>query len=203
MNAQSTLLAQSEQRGFSLIELMVAIALFAVVMVVAVGSLLALVSANRKARALESVMNNLNITLDGMVRAIRMGTYYNCGDMDIPDLVTNNADCAIDGSTTFSFAPFGSDATEQGERWGYTFVPSNGEQGGQLFQSKEGGPNGLAITAPEVNIEEMRFYVIGTHLRDVVQPKVVIVVKGTAGNSEQTQTTFHIQSTAVQRSLGL
>ena len=62
-----------DERGFSLVEMIVAVTLFAVVMLVSVGALLSLVNATRKARALESVMNNLNVTLDSMVRSLRMG----------------------------------------------------------------------------------------------------------------------------------
>src|SRR3954463_4374930 len=63
-------------RGFTLVEMIVAVALFSVVMLVCVGALLALVGANRKVHALQSVMNNLNVTLDGMVRSIRMGSTF-------------------------------------------------------------------------------------------------------------------------------
>ena len=45
-----------QQDGFTLIEMLVSIALFAIVMVVCVGALLSLVTANKKAQALESVM---------------------------------------------------------------------------------------------------------------------------------------------------
>ena len=63
--------------GFTLIEMLVSIALFAIVMVVCVGALLSLVGANKKAEALESAMNNLNISLDDMVRNAREGTGFN------------------------------------------------------------------------------------------------------------------------------
>src|SRR3989344_5136440 len=62
--------------GFTLVEMIVAVALFAIVMVVAVAALLSLTAANRKAQAIQSVMNNLNIAVDGMVRNMRMGTNY-------------------------------------------------------------------------------------------------------------------------------
>src|SRR3989338_2524865 len=51
-------------RGFTLVELIVSIGLFAIVMLISVGALLALTGANRKAQALQSVMNNLNVALD-------------------------------------------------------------------------------------------------------------------------------------------
>ena len=63
-------------RGFTLIEMIVSVGLFAIVMLVCVGALLSLVNANRKAQALQSVMNNLNIALDGIVRNAREGSDY-------------------------------------------------------------------------------------------------------------------------------
>src|SRR4051812_37401392 len=69
---------RSPKAGFTLVEMLVAIALFSIVMVVAVGTLLSLAAANKKAQALQSVMNNLNISLDGMVRSLRMGTSFQC-----------------------------------------------------------------------------------------------------------------------------
>lgn len=184
-----------QQRGFTLIELTVSVSLFIVIMLVAVGALLSLVDANRKARALESVINNLNITLDGMVRAIRMGSHYNCGDAGLPDPLSG-ANCP-EGASTFSFAPYGSDGDDQSERFVYTF------SGGQLYRSEAGGANPVTITAPEVSISDIQFYVVGTVVGDVVQPKVVMVVKGTAGATEKTQSTFYIQATAVQRTLDI
>jgi len=191
-------------RGFSLIEMVVAVALFAVIMLVAIGALLSLVDANRKARALESVMNNLNISLDSLVRSIRMGTTYHCGSNIIPS-APDWGDCVngVEPNTgtpaVLSFAPFGSDATEQGERWVYFF------ENGRIYRSKDGSFDGaIAVTAPEVSIDEMQYYVIGTVPGDIVQPKVVIVVKGSAGaQNSKTHTTFYIQATSVQRSLDI
>ena len=193
----------SSTRGFTLIELMVSVTLFVVVMLVAVGALLSLVDANRKARALESVMNNLNIAVDSMVRSIRMGNTFNCGTPGIP---TGPADCG-GGGTTFSFAPFGADPDEGGERWVYFFEEN------RLWRSRTGSKsNAVAITAPEVKIDDMQFYVVGTArdtngdgvTDDATQPKVVMVIKGTAGaEGTKSETSFYIQATAVQRVLDL
>ena len=88
--------------GFTLVEMIVAVALFAVVMLVSVGALLSLTAANRKAQALQSVINNLNVALDGMVRSIRMGSDYHCGGgtYALPQ------DCAV-GGTALAFEAFG------------------------------------------------------------------------------------------------
>ena len=184
------------EKGFSLVEMVVAVALFAVIMLVAVGALLSLVDANRKACTLESVMNNLNISLDSMVRSMRMGSHYNCGATLIPDPSTG-ADCEV-GDDLFSFAPYGSDESQQNERTVYFF------QDGRLYRSQDGGSNSIPITAPEIEIDEVSFYVIGTRPGDIIQPKAVVVVKGTAGaENAKTRTTFYIQATGVQRSLDI
>jgi hypothetical protein len=60
------------------------------------------------------------------------------------------------------------------------------------------------ITAPEVEIEKLRFYVVGTDPTDGLQPKVVMVVQGLADSGKaRVRSAFSIQSTAVQRVLDL
>jgi prepilin-type N-terminal cleavage/methylation domain-containing protein len=190
--------------GFTLVEMIVAVALFAVVMLVAVGALLSLTEANRKAQALQSVMNNLNIALDGMVRNIRMGTEYHCG----PGSFTGDGtdDCS-GGGISFSFKPYCDparcDAASE-KTWVYTFVAPTDTAKGYIERSEDGGVSWVQLTAPEVSIESMTFYVIGSKPGDATQPKVLMVVKGEAGTgSAKTDTTFHIEATAVQRQLDL
>lgn len=178
--------------------MIVSVALFAVIMLVAMGALLSLVEANRKSRVLESVMNNLNISLDSMVRAARMGSNYVCNDESIPaNYSTNGADCST-GATMLSFTPYGEDSSVQNLRAVYFF------QGGRLYRSLNGNSSSIPITAPEVEIEDVKFYAIGTRPGDTVQPKVVIVIKGSAGaQNTSSRTTFYIQATAVQRVLDI
>lgn len=190
----------SQNRGFTLVEMIVAVGLFAVVMVVSIGALLTLVEANRRAQALQSVMNNLNVAVDGMVRSIREGSGYNCGSIPVGNAT---ADCT-EGEDLFAFIPFHTGATDP-DHWLFWFeTDANGV--GRLYKSQDGTrTGGLPITAPEVNIESVIFYVIGSAYGagDIIQPKVTIVIKGTAGQKVTARTTFHLQATAVQRVLDL
>lgn len=182
-------------------EMIVAVALFAIVMLVSVGALLALVGANRKAQASQSVMNNLNIALEGMVRAVRMGSEFHCG----PGTITATQSCESSGDTRFAFKPFCQQDCDASTRWVYAFDTDGSYCGsGRLCKSEDSGSNYYAVTAPEVTIENMTFYVIGTTAGDTTQPKVVLEIKGSAGSKQvKTKTIFNIQATAVQRILDL
>lgn len=184
------------EQGFSLIEMLVAVALFSVVMLVSTGALLSLINATRKAQALQSVMSNLNTALDGMARAMRMGTTYHCGNVGS---YTVERDCA-NGDTLFAFEAFGGNSATGGDQWVYQYDSI----GKRLYKSENGGGTYFPLTAPEVRIDEMKFYVVGTIPGDTEQPKVIMTMKGTAGaGSTRTTTTFNIQATAVQRLLDL
>lgn len=198
-------LPQYPNRGFTLVEMLVATALFSVVMMVSVGALLALVGANRKVQSLQSVMDNLNITLDGMERAIRMGSNFHCGGGN--NRLTSDCSSATDAASNhyvFAFFPYGTSPANAAEQpWVYSYDPTTK----RLYKSENGAPP-VAITAPEVSIDSFQFYVVGSDRGctvvpcDTVQPKVVIVVKGTAG-ADRAKSTFHVQVTAVQRLLDL
>lgn len=203
----------SLQAGFTLVEMMVAMSLFAVVMTVSVGALLSMVEANRKAQALQSVMNNLNVALDGMVRSIRMGGAYHCGDAietNKTTLSTRN-DCAS-GGTLISFEAFGNSSSDNSDQWVYWF------NNGRLYKSVDARDTTLPITAPEIQIDSFRVFVTGAQNTlnsngDTIQPKVVLSIQGTAGaegntsgvigNSKKIRTTFNIQAVASQRLLDL
>ena len=196
-NARS---ARKSDKGFTLVEMLVATALFVIVMLVSVNTLLALVQANRKAQSLQSVIENLNVSLDSMEREIRMGTNFHCG-ISPPYNSTN--DCP-NGDTVFAFEPYGNLPTD---------IPYVYRLNGtQIEKSENGGIVFSPITAPEISIDRMRFYVVGSTpgcrpypcTGNTDQPRVVVVIKGTApirGGSAVTP--FHIQITAVQRVLDI
>ncbi len=181
------------QSGFTLIEMIVSVALFGIVMLVSVTALVALVDANRKAQALQSVINNLNIAIDGMSRAVREGSNYRCGS-------ASGGDCTS-GGTVLYFEQHDGSTSNPNDDWVYQF------RNGRIYKSTDGTTNPssqVAITAGEVTIEDVTFFVFGSSRSDAVQPKVMMVLKGSAGTTKaNVKTTFHVQSTAVQRILDI
>ncbi len=181
--------------GFTLVEMLVAVALFSVVMLISIGSLLALIDANKRAQGIQSVMNNLNVALDGIVRAMRMGRNY---------------ERVNDGH--IKFTPFG----KPNERWEYVFretTPAGSpEPRGRLYKvySVSGiGRVNVPLTAEEVDIDTVRFYITGNQqtlggVKDDFQPRVMMLVRGKAGfDKRKTTTYFNIQASATQRLLDL
>lgn len=202
--------AQSRNAGFTLIEMLVAVSLFAVVMTISVGALLALVDANRKAQAMQSVMNNLNVALDGMVRSIRMGTDYHCGSASETNKTSlaTPSDCTS-GGALIAFEPF-EGTTSSGDQVVYWFY------NGRLYRSTDSKDTALPLTAPEVQINNFSVYVTGAEGTlsdngDTLQPKVVLVIQGVAGgstegvlgNKKKIETSFNIQAVASQRILDI
>ncbi|MBI2047818.1 MAG: type II secretion system protein [Parcubacteria group bacterium] len=171
-------------RGFTLIEMIVAVSVFTVVMVSSIGALLSIIDANRKAQSLRIVMDNLNFALENITRNMRVGVDYHCGA--VGDLNTTR-DCPIDGDTLIAFTDSSGDRV--------IFRLNNG----RIEKSEDLGISFLGITSPEIVIEDLRFFVQGSEEGDGLQPKVLVIVKGTAGTTQKSSTTFSLQTLASQR----
>lgn len=168
------------KRGFTLVEMIVAVFIFSIVMLIAVGALVSIIEANRKAQNVKSVMNNLNFALDSMTRAIRVGGTYDCG-----------GSCASDGTEEFTF--ISTDGEEI--RYRYNTIDQS------IERSIDVGLSYQALTAPEVNVEFLKFYVTGENPTDNEQPRVLIVVKGVVGPDDRTRTEFSLETLVTQRLL--
>ena len=92
-------------RGFTLVEMMVSMAIFAVVAVVAAGALLRIIDANKKAQGIQSAMTNINFALESMTRELRTGTKYACNNGDFTgSSIGDSASCSLsdgDGHIVF------------------------------------------------------------------------------------------------------
>ena len=188
---------QNKTAGFSLIELMVSVTLFSVVMTISIGSLLSLIDADRKAQALKSVMNNLNFALDSMSRGMRIGTNYHCSTSTaIPPNLDSTNDC-VNGGVLVAFEAFNGNSSISTDQIIFRFI-NNG-----IEKSSDGGATFISITAQEVTIENMQFFVVGSSDSDTLQPRIVMTISGVAGVSARAKTNFNLQTTVSQRTLDL
>ena len=185
--------------GFTLIEMMISVAIFAIVMTIALGALLAMSESDRKAQTLKSVINNLNFAMDSMSRSIRTGDTYHCDASQTP--ITTTRDCASSPVTSFAFHPavgggtviyklnnLATDATTCGQ-------PST--RVGCIARSIDGGAYS-SMTSPEVYIDTLNFYVNGAQ-DSSIQPKVTILVSGTVTVTATQTSKFNLQTSVTQR----
>jgi prepilin-type N-terminal cleavage/methylation domain-containing protein len=187
-------------RGFTLVELMVAVSIFAIVMMIGVGALLTMVEVNKRAQGINSVINNLNAAVEQMSRSIRVGSNYHCEESSNPppaSVLATTEDCPTNGGELLAFEATGGDDEVNEDQVVYRL------NGTQLERSLAAGANGtwVSITAPEVVITNFKFYVTGstpTSGNDLVQPRVLMHIEGTA-TVQGGPTEFTIQSSVTQR----
>lgn len=178
-----------QQAGFTLVEMIVGVFLFTVVMLVAVGALVSILDANRRAQANKAVMNNLHFALESMTREIRVGRDYE----------------TVGGEETFSFTD------KDGCSITYTRTDVDGDGSLEIVRSvvnstdtcTKSDSDSVPMTAPEVTVSLLEFYVGGTDPGpdDMVQPHVIIIVRGSAGLTERTRVPFNLQTFVTQRFL--
>ena len=87
--------------GFTLIEMIVSIAIFFIVAVVAIGAVLKTLDANKKAQNIKTSLTNVNFVLETISREMRVGTNYNCNSA-VTNAVANNKISGMATSITSS-----------------------------------------------------------------------------------------------------
>jgi len=181
-------------RGFTLIEMMVSVALFSVVMLVGMSALFTLVSENKRAQALNSVITDLNFSLESMSRTIRTGYAYGCN-------FSVGSDCPS-GSNRLQLTTIINNA-EYRVRYRFRESGGRGFIERQLVPLAGGSSLGwIEITSTNVDIEEFNFFVFGANGSDAYQPRIMIALSGKAESNEEISD-FSIQTTVTQRVIDL
>ena len=190
--------ATRKTQGFTLIELIVSVGLFALVMLVATGAYYTLIALDRKARATNQVVSSLAFAVDTMTRGVRTGTNYRClnGTLDVYGNTTAgfNSYCGV-----FSYTDSTLNTT-------VTYIlKADGTIGRCEGVSSCLDANASSLTDKSIKIDYMGFIVrgVGTNPASPVstqQPIMNVTIKGTIPSGSSGQTVpFSIQESAVQR----
>jgi prepilin-type N-terminal cleavage/methylation domain-containing protein len=123
------------KKGFTLIEMIVAVGVFTVAITISLASFLNITAIQRKTSAMRTINDNLNFSLEIMMREIRSGTNYKVGGGGTSLAIVNN--------------------------YKKNIVYSLNTVNNQIERSEEGGP-AIALTAPEVKITKLFFVVDST-----------------------------------------
>ena len=181
-------------KGFTLIELLVSIGVFVVVMTISLGSVISVLSAGKKSKALTAIMTNLNFTMEIMSREIKFGKYYYCGIDTSNPHGTNTQDC------TGSGVPAGA---------AVTFTTSDGVDtiyrlnNNQIEKSVDRGTTYIGITSSEIVIQDLKYYVFDSAPApaNTNQARVIIYIRGYAGSQADSRSNFILQTEVSQRGL--
>ncbi len=178
--------------GFTLVEMMVSVAIFSISMTIALGALLSMSESDRKAQTLKSVINNLNFAVDSMSRAIRTGQAYHCDITQTSPPVTAARDCS---------SPATSIAFLSADNRTIYYCLGNGSTcsttGTSILRSID-GVTFAAITSEEVLIKTLAIYVTGATVA-TQQPKVTLMIDASVLVSGTQVSSSTIQTTVTQR----
>ena len=195
----------SNQKGFTLIEMLVAVGLFSVVMLVAVSAILSIIGNNKKAQGINNVVNNLNFAIESMVRDMKTGYLYKCsGSFPISqDTIGLCTDTAAKSSIEFFSTLSGTPTPVQ-----YRFVPPSGSDStyvpGHIVKTTGVTGNPIDLTSKsDVDIQSVEMYINSPQPGSGTQPGIFLVIRGKANILENEVTEFGLQTFISQRILNL
>lgn len=174
-----------QNKGFTLVEMIVSLGIFALVMVVAMGAFLKISDVNKRAQNVKNAVNNVNFTLEAMSRELRTGTNY---------VVTTSSGVlsAVGEQVTFiaNYTPAGAPVY-----YAYRRAVVGGR--GVIQKGSSNTPIVSVftdVTAPSVDIKTFQY---------ILSPKDYSILKifivGEAGSVEKLKTTFSVQTSVSQR----
>ena len=163
--------AHSDTRGFTLLEMIVAVGLFTIVATVALVGVVRALDANRKVQATQVIINKLNFALESMTRDIRFGHKYK--------------EC---GSSCLEFKK---------EQVGQSIQTIRYNLNGDVIERCVDG-SCQDITPVQVEVDQLVFTVSGASKTDDKKPRVSILLHGLVGRQEF-ETDVTLQTTVNQR----
>lgn len=197
----------NKKRGFTLVEMIVAVGLFSVVMLVAVAAILSIIGNNKRAQAINNVVNNLNFAIESMVRDMKTGYFYQCDTYSFPLDKNNYSSHLCTGTSPKETLAFFSTLTGAPTSVEYKFIPASGSGSSYVpghIVKRQGNSGYVDLTSKtDVDILSMKMYVNSPQPGSGSQPGIFLVITGRAnlGNDEVSE--FGLQTYISQRVLNL
>lgn len=203
---------QNSSFGFTLVELLVSIAIFSIVVSIAVGGFVQALRSEHQVAAMVSTESNLGNAFEEMAREIRTGYLFchapgaDSPSKDVPcappgDLCTVIDDGVDDGATTETWScPWLEFYNANGDKIDYE-LSSPGS--GILERSDNGEYNGAleALTSSSTFITNLSFIIFGNLEGDHWNPRITIAVSARPTNSTVSWATANLETTVSARSI--
>ena len=200
--------ARSLRAGFTLVELLVAIALFSILVSVAAGGFVNALRSERQAASMMAAQSNVSIALEEMTREMRTG-YLFCDDIGTvtptPSQACQSA-CVIGTSAPDPDAPntypwncknFLEYYNANGEKVDYSL------QNGVLYRSDSAENGGVAeaITGSNVSIQYLNFVLFGNIEGDHWNPRITVAMGVTPNDPTINWNTVKLQTSVSARQI--
>lgn len=191
----------SLSKGFTLVEILVALALFGFVVIIATGTLIVLSSSNLSAQISRKTIDNVDFILDDIVREARLGMNYHCG------LTVNNdynaervpSECNL-GNKDFALTKI-----DTGDLIRYSTSTAADGKSVLMKQIIQKDTNTVLynsqISGGEIDIKNIKFYVYGSEQGDSEPAYVFITLQAELKKGSRYSTIVDLQTTVAQRAL--
>lgn len=185
-------------KGYTIIETMIAVSIFLVIAVTGMGALLNANLLHQKSQDVLSIIDNLSFIMEDVSRNLRTGYDYHCID--------GTAAGSITGTDTYSCPGGGAGisfkSSVDGSQWVYAVY-----EDGTIQKSTSSGAPGtfVVLTSSEIEIDaDSGFSVFGAKPPpvDSVQPFVTIKLSGKI-NYKNVVTPFSLQTSVSQRAIDI
>ncbi len=191
----------NRKKGFSLIEVVVSLGIFAIAALIGVSSFLSLAVTQRKVINIQSTYDNLRYSIEVMAKEIRTGDTYYCGVFSgtIATLAPN--DCRPTGAGAQALTFINSQGIMISYRYSTAVV--NGQTIG-ILQRQLGSAAWEQVSGNDVNLQDFRFFVTGSlpsaGETPPFQAVITVVSRGISGSGRSTAQ-FSLETTVTQRSV--
>lgn len=195
---------QKNNSGFTLVEMMVSVAIFSVIMTVGIGALVSVLKKYEVAQEQKAAADSLNFVLESITRELRLGSQYhlfNSGEEVTGPLAARDGSVEVSSSQTQNLIGF--NATDN--RGYMIFSLNNGVLYRTRFAKDPAGTYLPGVVAPmtdstQVIIKKMRVTVMNAQsTEDLKQPLVWMQI--VAAPPENTDREYVVQSLVSQRLL--
>lgn len=184
---------QGSNRGFTLVEIMVALSIFSIVALAVVNAFITADRINKKAQAMKTVVDNLHFALSGMAFNLKQGGSYHCFDGTLP---ADTSELKILQGCDEGDVAIAVTTPKSGSRTQKVVAYHFNDADGTIEYWEEGLAGYIPLTVNSLDVQDMKFYVqnVGTQK----MPFVFITFEGEA-RAAQIITKLRLQTAISER----
>lgn len=174
-------------RGFTLVELLVTLALFTMVITLAVGALFSAQAINSKLQQTQVILDGVNLATELIARDVRYGSSFYCSNGTSSPVASLPRLSCSEGNTVLLFKPAIPLSASNSLNDRVAYYLANGALFKQEYPEGNAASSPLQITTSDVTITSLTFRVIGAEAvpADYNQPIVTISIAGVTRPAKQ------------------